>query len=75
MSIFIGVRQKNLFVVYTNNHIGAVKTFDVMYTFLRDSYFTKVAFGLVYLLEKKIKAFIDILELLGFEKNCKKLRL
>ena len=48
MSTLIGVRQKDLFGMYIDNYIGAAKTFDVMYTFLSDSYFLKVAFGSVY---------------------------
>lgn len=67
MPTLIGVRQEDSFGVYMDDHIGAAKTFDAMYAFLRDSYFPRVAFGPVYLSGKKTKAFMDTLELLGFE--------
>lgn len=72
--ILIGVHLKDLFGMYKNDHIRAAKTFHFIYAFLRKSYFPEVAFGLIYLLEKKTKAFMDILELLGFKESCKKLR-
>lgn len=67
---FIGVRQKDSSSVYINDYIRAVKTFNAMYTILYNNYFLRVAFGLMYLLGKKIRAFIDNLELLGFERSC-----
>lgn len=70
----IGVCQKNSFSVYINDYIRAVKIFDAMYTFLYNSYFLRVVFNLMYLLEKKIRAFIDNLELLGFERSCRRLK-
>lgn len=60
--------------MYIDDHIGAVKTFYVMYAFLNDSYFSRVVFGPVYLLEKKTKVFMDTLEFLGFEKSRGRLR-
>lgn len=49
-------------------------TFNTMYIFLYNRYFFRVAFELVYLLKKKIKAFIDTLELLGFKKSYGRLK-
>lgn len=66
----IGVRQKDSFSVYINDYIRVVKTFDTIYTFLYNSYFLRVVFDLMYLLGKKIRAFIDNLELLGLERSC-----
>lgn len=75
MPTFIDIYKKNSFDVYINNYIGAAKIFQAIYTFLHDNYFSRVVFGLVYLLKKKIKAFVNILKLLGFEQSCKKLKL
>ena len=75
MPTLIGVRQENLFGVYIDDHIRVAKTFDVMYTFLSDSYFSRVVFGPVYLLGKKTKAFMDTLKLLGFERSRREFRL
>ena len=56
------------------DRIEAAKIFDAMYAFLSDSYFPRVAFGPVYLSGKKTKAFMNILELLGFEGSRGRLR-
>lgn len=74
MPTLIDIYAKDLFGVYMNNHIGAAIIFDTMYTFLHNNYFLRIAFNLIYLLEKKIKAFIDILKLLEFEESCNRLR-
>lgn len=74
MPILIDICQKNLFGVYINNHIRAAKIFDAIYTFLHNNYFLRVAFGLMYLLGKKTREFIDILKLLEFERNCRRLK-
>ena len=63
------MQTEDLFGVYMDDHIGAATTFDAMYIFLHNNCFPKVAFGPVYLLGKKTKAFMDTLELLGFERS------
>lgn len=74
MPIFINIYQEDSFSIYMDNHIGAAKIFDTMYTCLYKSYFLRVAFGPVYLLGKKTGAFINILKLFEFEKSHKGLR-
>lgn len=74
MPTFINICKKNLFNIYINDYIGAAKIFEAIYIFLYDNYFLRVAFGLIYLSEKKTKAFVNILKLLGFEKSCEGLR-
>ena len=69
MPILIGICAENSFDVYIDNHIGTVTTFYTMYIFLYNGYFPRIVFGPVYLLGKKIKAFIDTLKLLRFEKS------
>ncbi len=67
MLTLIGVRAEDSFGIYMDDHIGAAITFDAIYTFLHNSYFPRVAFDPVYLSGKKTKAFMNTLELLGFE--------
>ncbi len=74
MPTLIGVPAEDSFGVYMDDHIGAATTFDAIYTFLHNSYFPRVAFDPVYLSGKKTKAFMDTLELLGFEGSRSGLR-
>lgn len=55
MPELIDMHAKDLFGVYLDNYIEAAITLDVIYIFLYNSYFPKVAFGLVYLMEKNQK--------------------
>lgn len=75
MLTLIDMCAKDLFSVYMDNYIRTATTFDAMYTFLYNNYFLRFAFGSVYLLRKKTKAFIDTLELLRFEKSYSRLTL
>lgn len=52
-----------------DDHIEVATIFNVMYIFLHNSYFPWVAFRPVYPSAKKKKAFMDTLELLGFERR------
>lgn len=66
----INMHIEDLFRVYINDHIRATPIFEAIYIFLHNSYFSRVVFGPVYSSGKKTKAFIDILELLKFQKSC-----
>lgn len=74
MPIFIVMHADNSLSVYMNDHIEAATPFDFIYIFLHNSHFSRIAFNLIYLEEKKIKAFMDILKLLEFEKSCHRLK-
>lgn len=75
MPTFLSIYQENLFGIYIDNYFRTAKTFDTIYAFLRDSYFSRIVFSLMYLLKKKIKAFMNIVKLLKFEKSCRRLKL
>jgi hypothetical protein len=62
------------FLIFIDNHFTAAKEFDLLFYFLIYIYFSKIAFELVYFLNKKIYAFTDRLSLIKFKDTNKNLR-
>ncbi|KAI9878296.1 MAG: hypothetical protein M1823_006977 [Watsoniomyces obsoletus] len=54
------------FKPFMDDHLGASTDFETLYSFLRDVYFPRSAFGPVYLAPHKMHVFTDSLDLLGF---------
>ena len=55
------------FAVFMDDHAASAEDYDSLFSFLHEKYFPRVAFGPVYLVGSKTKAFSDILEIVGFE--------
>lgn len=67
MLTIISIKEKTIFGLYIDDHLSLIKTFEDMYQFLHETYFLHIAFGLVYLIGKKMFPFNDKLDMLGFE--------
>lgn len=74
MPTIIGTGDKTLFGLYMNDYLSLTRTFGDMFKFLHKIYFSYVVFGPVYLIRKKIFAFDDKLDILGFERTGEGLR-
>ena len=57
-----------------NNHMSSARIFDNMFRFLHTKYFSRVAFGPVYLSDYKTHMFTDSLEIVGFTGSSEGLR-
>lgn len=75
MLTIIDIRDKALFDLYIDNNLSLVKTFADIFKFLYKTYFTYILFGLIYLIKKKTFIFDDKLDILGFERTNKRLKL
>ena len=71
----IGTGKNTSFGLYMDDHLSSTKTFEDMFQFLHKTYFPQVAFGPVYLTGKRTLGFDVKLDILGFEKTNKGLRL
>ena len=65
----IGTHENSRFSPFMDDHIGSFMDFDSQFKFLHEKYFPQIAFGLVYVLGTKTKAFVQTLELIGFTRS------
>ena len=66
MDSIIRTHESNGFSPFIDDHIGGFTDFNSQFRFLHEMYFPWIAFGPVYLSGAKTKAFIKMLELIGF---------
>lgn len=71
----IGVRDRNSFGVFIDDHLSVAECFDEMYEFLHQSYFPRVAFRPMYLTRPKTFTFSKGLEMVSFSTSGDGLRL
>lgn len=62
-------KEESAFSIYMDDHAGAAKNFNAMFTLLHTKYFPRVAFGPVYLAGKKTRIFDACLQILGYEEG------
>lgn len=70
----IHTRDETLFGLCINDHLSLARTFADIFKFLHGICFSRVDFGPVYLTRKKMLAFNDKLDILGFERTDEGLR-
>ncbi len=64
-----------MFGLYIDDHLSLAKTFADIFKFLYEIYFLCIIFALVYFTRKKMFAFDNKLDILGFKGTGKGLRL
>ncbi len=74
MLTIIGTRKNASFGLYMDDYLSSARTFEDIFQFLYKTYFLQVAFGPVYLTERKTFAFHDKLDILSFEETNEELR-
>ncbi len=58
--------EKVIFASFVNDHSDAKMTFEALFDFLHEHYFSEAAFELIYLNSRKIIAFIEKLNMIEF---------
>ena len=62
------------FAPFMDDHLGAAKSFDAMYTFLHEKYFPRIAFAPLSLSPSKAFFFFTSLDVIGFSATANGLR-
>jgi hypothetical protein len=58
--------EKVIFALFVNDHSDAKVTFETLFDFLHEHYFSRIAFEFIYLSSRKIIAFIEKLDMIEF---------
>lgn len=74
MIIFINNHNDSIFAILMNDHAISIIDFDIFFRIFTQYIFFRCVFELIYLSKFKIHFFTDILEILKFENNSRKLR-
>jgi hypothetical protein len=72
--IIIEDHENATFASFVNDHSKTKKTFEALFKFLHERYFSRTTFEFVYLSSKKIVTFIEKLNIIDFTNEFKKLR-
>ena len=71
--LLIGDYKNAAFAPFMNDYVGSIITFDAIFEFLHTKYFSRCAFGPIYLALKKTHVFTDQLNFIGFTNSTKRL--
>ncbi|MCJ1467869.1 hypothetical protein MMC07_006494 [Pseudocyphellaria aurata] len=59
------------FAIFADDHVGAARDFDAMFTFLHSQFFPRCAFGPIYLVPRKTFMFVRELDFMGFTRSLR----
>lgn len=66
--------EQTAFSLFMNDHCESVTSFNIMYIFLHEKYFSRVVFESIYLFNSKTHVFFDSLKMMRFIEEADDLR-